>query len=53
MTLRQFIKENRRNIDHAIRIQVPNYSINDAERKQWILNDEPLYRWARSCGVKI
>ena len=26
---------------------------NDSERRQWILNDEGLYRWARSEGVKI
>jgi hypothetical protein len=25
----------------------------DSERLQWILNDEGLYRWARSEGVNI
>lgn len=27
--------------------------LDDAERRLWILNDEGLYRWARSEGVKI
>ena len=27
--------------------------INDSERRQWILNDEGLYRWARAEGVRI
>ena len=29
------------------------HSINNEERRQWILNDEGLYRWARREGVKI
>lgn len=28
-------------------------SINDAERREWILNDEGLYRWARQEGCRI
>jgi hypothetical protein len=27
--------------------------INDEERRQWVLNNEGLYRWARSEGVRI
>jgi hypothetical protein len=27
--------------------------INDSERREWILNDEGLYRWARQEGVRI
>ena len=27
--------------------------INNEERRQWILNDEGLYQWARSEGVRI
>ena len=26
---------------------------NDADRRQWIANDEGLYDWARSEGVRI
>lgn len=25
----------------------------DDERRQWIVNDEGLYQWARSCGVRV
>lgn len=28
-------------------------SLNFEERRQWVLNDEGLYRWARSQGVRI
>lgn len=28
-------------------------ALDNAERRLWILNDEGLYRWARSEGVKI
>ena len=52
MTLTQFIKDNRDEIDQAIKRIVPNASINDAERRMWILNDEGLYNWARRSGVK-
>lgn len=27
--------------------------LNDSERRLWILNDEGLYNWARSEGVRI
>jgi hypothetical protein len=57
MTLKQFIKENRQEIDRCI-IQVLGNSNhhrfrNDEERRLWILNDEGLYNWARSEGVRI
>jgi hypothetical protein len=74
MTLRDFIKENRAEIDAAITravSHVPRQAgcdcskqgtdhyhtnkvrIDNAERRAWILNDEGLYRWARSEGVRI
>lgn len=55
MTLKNFIKENRSEIDQVIRraIDDPSWRINDAERRLWVLNDEGLYSWARSEGVKI
>ena len=34
--------------DHA-----DNQRINDADRRSWIANNEALYNWARSEGVKI
>lgn len=53
MTMRDFIKENREEIDAGIRRVAPNAALNDSERRNWILNDEGLYRWARRSGVRI
>lgn len=73
MTLRDFIKTNRAELDAAINSvvgRVPRTAscycplsgtdhqhqpppLNDKERREWILNDEGLYRWARSEGVRI
>lgn len=53
MTLREFIKENKQDIDEAIKRVCPNCRLNDSERRMWILNDEGLYNWARSSGVRI
>lgn len=54
MTLRNFIKENRVEIDAAIKRACPNCNIFNYEvRRLWILNDEGLYNWARSEGVRI
>jgi hypothetical protein len=53
MKMADFIKENREEIDRAIKRVVPNAQLNNEERRQWILNDEGLYQWARSQGVRI
>jgi len=53
MTMRDFIKENRAELDAAIKRMCPNCGLNDEERRLWVLNDEGLYRWARSEGVRI
>lgn len=62
-SLTQFIKENRTQLDKAINDHLTRYDkkpfvrdivyLNDEERRKWILNDEGLYNWARSEGVKI
>jgi hypothetical protein len=66
-SLTQFIRENRADIDNIINralyrydgnggrgtIPTPAPKRNDEERRQWILNDEGLYDWARSTGVRI
>ena len=55
-TLTQFIKENRQEIDKAIARAIgrdENPYKNDQERRLWILNDEGLYNWAKSEGVRI
>jgi hypothetical protein len=56
MTLKQFIKEHRAELDQCIaRVlgRSENPRANDEERRLWILNDEGLYRWARAEGVRI
>ena len=54
MKFREFIKLYRTEIDSSIKSVCPNCGrLNDEERRLWILNDEGLYRWARSEGVKI
>ena len=59
MTMREFIKTNRDELDDAIKLLgsyrfiVPNARLNDNERENWIMNDEGLYEWARIEGVRI
>ena len=53
MSIQEFIRQNRTELDEAILRAVPNVRLSDSERRLWILNDEGLYQWARSEGVKI
>lgn len=56
MSLSQFIKENRAELDACIARAIGRESNpypNDNERRIWVLNDEGLYRWAKSEGVRI
>lgn len=55
MSIREFIRKNRKELDECIRGAVgdPKYKINDEERRLWVLNDEGLYNWARSEGVPV
>ena len=53
MTLRAFVKKNRKEIDEWIHYSVPALRLNDEEREKWVLNNEGLYNWARSEGVDI
>lgn len=52
-SLTNWIRDNRATIDEAIKRVCPNCRLNDSERRMWILNDEGLYRWARSEGVRV
>lgn len=65
-SMTQFVREHRADIDQRINAVVYRYDgkggrgtvpcpppkRNDAERRQWILNDECLYTWAKSEGVQ-
>lgn len=58
MTLREFIKQHRTELDEGIRDRLKScsgkeYRLNDEERRLWILNDEGFYLWARSEGVRL
>lgn len=55
MTLDNFIKEHREEIDNGVKryLNRPEMRLNDSDRRQWVLNDEGLYQWARSEGVRI
>ena len=55
MTLDDFVSENRQEIRDAIaRFYGENCRpSNDKETKEWVNNDEGLYSWARSQGVRI
>jgi len=53
MTMRDFIKENRQELDQCINRVCKQETRNDEERRFWILNDEGLYNWARSEGVRV
>lgn len=53
-SLRAWIRENRAEIDAAIRRACPNNTHwNDDERRLWVLNDEGLYLWAKGEGVDV
>lgn len=67
MTMRDFIRSNRDEIDAAINgvlyrydgnggqgtVPDPPPQRNDSERRLWIANDEGLYNWARGEGVGV
>jgi hypothetical protein len=54
MTLEQFIRKNRKELDKAIQRKYPNVKrLNDSERRARIFADEFFYIWAKSAGVKF
>jgi len=54
MSITDFIRRNRSAIDRHITSEIGrNIRLNNEERESWVLNDEGLYTWARSCGVDI
>lgn len=55
MTIRDFIRNHRADLEKSVRDQLkrPNQELSTEDLRQWILNYEPLYNWARSEHVKI
>ena len=53
MNMRNFIKNNKTELTQCIKNVCPNCKITNEEIKNWINNDEGLYNWARSEGVRI
>jgi hypothetical protein len=54
VTLEQFIRKNRRELDKAILRKYPKVKkLNDDERRVWIFADDFFYIWAKSAGVKF
>ena len=56
MTLREFIRTNRKALTAIINRACGNDEdspMNDSDRETWVMNDEGLYNWARSEGVRI
>ena len=53
-SMREWIKEHRTELDSCIRRVCPNIgTLNDNDRRDWVANDEGLYQWARSEGVRV
>ena len=65
MEITEIIEQNRTLIDAVIDAERrtanrpappcgrPPHKLNDNDRREWILNFEPLYLWARQKGAKI
>lgn len=52
-SIQVFIRENRAAIDAAIIKACPNIGrLNDEKRREWVLNCESLYWWAKSQLVR-
>ena len=61
MTLKQFIRENKEDIDIVIEMRTEGRNIttvlfnryNNRECELWVKNDQALYLWAKDSGVKL
>lgn len=53
-SLRIFIAQHHAEIDLIIRHRCNNLRhLTDTDRADWIANDESLYQWAKSEGVRV
>lgn len=53
MNKRNYLKENRQEIDTYINSKIATNNLNDRERELWLLNDETLYLQAKAKGLNI
>lgn len=53
MTLRDYIRRNRETIDAVAHSSGYRGRLNDDDRRDWIMNEEGLYRDARRSGCRI
>lgn len=54
MNKRDFMREYREDIDSVIKAACgEDFRINNAERENWIINDESLYRFAIRKGIRL
>jgi hypothetical protein len=53
-TMRQFIRANAEELRRLIRKVCPNVgALDESALHQWVMNDEGLYLWAKSEGVRV
>lgn len=53
MTIKDFIRKHRTEIDRIVYTYYQVTVRNDKTRLEWILSDEGLFRWAHQEGVNI
>ena len=53
MTIKQFIREHRKEIDSVVKEYYEQTILNDTARHEWVLSDRGLYEWAQQEGVNI
>lgn len=53
MTVKQFIRARKQDIDRIIKEAVYESLLTNEEREQWIYNDPELREFAQSQGVEI
>ena len=53
MDIKQFIQQNKVEIDRRIKAKSPSERLDDENRRLWLLNDEGLYSWAKSKGADV
>ena len=53
MTIEDFVRQHREELDEIIQRVAPGSPRTDDERELWVMNDEGLANWAENEGVTI